>query len=57
MSINVVVVVVAIVVATNDVVNVGNVLDFQWCPSSLYICPHPSANVPHPLETLCHVLL
>jgi len=52
----IVVVVVAIVVATitNDVINAGNVVDFQWCPSSLHKCPHPCVGVPHPLETLCH---
>jgi hypothetical protein len=50
-----IVVVVAIVVAANDVVNAGNVVDFQWCPFNLHICPHPSANVFHLLETLCHV--
>jgi hypothetical protein len=39
------------VVAANDVVNVENVVDFQWFPSSFHICPHPSADVLHPLET------
>jgi hypothetical protein len=43
-----------IVVAANDVVNVENVLDFQWSPSNLHIHPLQSVDVPHPLETLCH---
>jgi hypothetical protein len=40
-----------VIVATNDV----NVVDFQWCPSNLHIRPHPFANAPHPLKTLCNV--
>jgi hypothetical protein len=43
---------IVVVVVANDV---GNALNFQWSPSNLHICPHPSANVLHPLETLCHV--
>ncbi len=45
----------AIVVIANDVVNAKNVVTFQWFPSKLHLCPHPSANVLHLLETLCHV--
>ncbi len=44
-----------VVVATNVVVNVVNVLDLQWSPSNLHIHPLQSANDPHLLETLCHV--
>jgi hypothetical protein len=43
-------------VAANVVVNVGNVVDLQWYPSNLHIHFHQSVDVPHPLETLCHVL-
>ncbi len=46
---------VAIVIATNVVVNVGNVMDFQWSPSNLHVYPHQNVNVLHLLETLCHV--
>jgi hypothetical protein len=34
--------------------NAKNVVDFQWCPSSFHIYPHPSVDAPHPLETLYH---
>jgi hypothetical protein len=47
--------VVAVVAIANDVVNVGTIVDFQWSPFSFHTHPHPSANSPHPLETLCHV--
>ncbi len=40
------------VVVINDVINVENVVDFEWCPSSLHIRPHPSIDAPQPLETL-----
>jgi hypothetical protein len=50
MDLFVYVVIVAIVVG-----NVENVMDLQWFPSNLHIHPHQSANVPHLLETLCHV--
>jgi hypothetical protein len=43
----------AIVVVANVVINVRNVVDFQWYPSNIH--PHQSVDVPHPLETLCHV--
>jgi hypothetical protein len=48
-------VIIVIVATTNDVVNVGNVVDLQWSPSNHHIRRHQSADVPHPLETLCHV--
>jgi hypothetical protein len=44
-----------VVVTTNVVINVENVVDLQWSPSNLHIHPHQSADVPHPLETLCHL--
>ncbi len=44
-----------VVVATNVVVNVENVVDLQWSPSNLHIHPNESGDVFHPLETLCHV--
>jgi hypothetical protein len=44
-----------VVVTTNVVVNVVNVLDLHWSPSNLHIHPLQSADIPHPLETLCHV--
>jgi hypothetical protein len=43
------------VVVANDVVNDGNVVDLQWFPSNFHIHHHQSANVLHPLKTLCHV--
>jgi hypothetical protein len=44
----VVVVAVAVAVAVaNVVLNAKNVMDFQWCPSNLHICPHPSIDTPH----------
>jgi hypothetical protein len=53
-----VLIVVVIVIATtaNVVVNVKNVVDFQWCPSNLRIYPHPYMDIPHPLKTLYHAL-
>ncbi len=42
-------------VAANVVVNVGNVLNFQWSPSNLHIHPHQSTNVFQLKKTLCHV--
>jgi len=44
-----------VVVVANVVVNVENVSNLQWFPSNLHIHPLQSANVPHPLKTLCHV--
>jgi len=44
-----------VVVTTNVVINIENVVDLQWSPSNLHIHPNQSANVPHLLETLCHV--
>jgi hypothetical protein len=44
-----------VVAITNVVANVENVLDLHWSPSNLHIHPLQSANVPRPLETLCHV--
>jgi hypothetical protein len=44
-----------VIVAVNVVVNVENVLDLKWSPSDLHIHPFRSADVPHTLETLCHV--
>jgi hypothetical protein len=38
-----------VVVIANVVVNVENVLDFQWSPSNLHIHPLQSVDVPHPL--------
>jgi hypothetical protein len=35
-----------VVVATNVVVNVENVLDFQWFPSNLHIHPLQIVDVP-----------
>jgi hypothetical protein len=46
---------IVVVVATNDVLNFGNVVDFQGFPSNLHMHPHQSVDVPHPLKTLCHV--
>jgi hypothetical protein len=43
-------------VVINVTINVENVLDLQWSPSNFHIHPLQSANVPHPLETLCDVL-
>jgi hypothetical protein len=40
-----------VVVVANVIVNVGNVVDFQWSPSNLHIHPHQSVDAPHPLET------
>ncbi len=58
MSIVVVVVVVVVVITTtaNVVVNVKNVVDFQWCPSNLRIYPHLYMDIPHLLKTLYHDL-
>jgi hypothetical protein len=47
--------IVVVVIAANNVVNVGNVVDLQWSPFNLHICRHQSVDVPHLLETLCHV--
>jgi hypothetical protein len=44
-----------VVVVANVVVNVENVSNLQWLPSNIHTHPLQSANVPHPLETLCHV--
>jgi hypothetical protein len=44
-----------VVVVAITIVNVENVVDLEWSPSNLCIHPHQSANVPQPLETLCHV--
>jgi hypothetical protein len=46
---------VSIVVVKNVLVNVENVVDLQWSLSNLHIHPDESEDVPHPLETLCHV--
>jgi hypothetical protein len=48
-----VIVVIANVVV--NVVNVVNVLYLQWSPSNLHIHPLQSVDIPHALETLCHV--
>jgi hypothetical protein len=42
-----------VVAIVNAIENAENVVDLQWFPSNL-ICIQ-SANVPHLLETLCHV--
>jgi hypothetical protein len=46
----IVVVVVVIVATANVVINVINVVDFQWCPSNFHIYPHPFVDTPHPLK-------
>jgi len=46
---------IVVVIIANDVVNVVNVLNFQWFASNLHIHPFQSVDVPHLLETLCHV--
>jgi hypothetical protein len=42
--------------AINVVVNVGNVVEFHGCPSSLHKCPHPFVNALQPLESWYHAL-
>jgi len=46
---------IVVVVVAITVVNAENVVDLEWSPSNLHIHPHQSVNVPHLLETLCHV--
>ncbi len=46
------IVVIVVVVVVNVVINAENVVDFQWCPSNLHICPHPFVDTPQPLEAL-----
>jgi hypothetical protein len=46
-----------IVVVTNVVLNATNVVDLQWSPSNFHIHLHQSADVLHPLKTLCHAPL
>jgi len=39
------------VASANVVVNVGNVVDFHGCPSSLHKCPHLFMDALLPLES------
>jgi hypothetical protein len=46
-----IVVVVVVVPITNDVVNVGDVVDFHGCPSNLHKCPHLFVDAPQALKS------
>jgi len=48
--------VVVVVPIANDVVNIGNVVDFHGCPSNLHKCPHLFVDALQTLKYWYHTL-